>query len=99
MIQTRVITKKQKKFLDETLVALGINLDELLLINNLTELIEENKRLTKENEILNAKLDNLNERLQNSEANIEALNIKLQKGAFEAIWGDLSNEQEQTEDY
>lgn len=95
MINTRVITNKQKKFLEKTLCTLGIDIDQLLLTNNLSEVISENKLLKEQNEILNQKLNLLNEKLNICNEAIESLNIKMQKSAFEQIWGGEVNEENQ----
>lgn len=87
MIKTRIITTKQKKLLDSTLVALGIELDELLQVNNLREIIEENKLIREQNTLLSEQLDLLNKRVIQLETDIQVLNVKMQKDAIEQIWG------------
>lgn len=56
MIETKIITTKEKKMLDKIFGVLGIDTNQLLKINNLGEILCELDDLKKENDELKTKL-------------------------------------------
>lgn len=59
----RLVTTKQKKFLERTFKCLGIDIDELLEVNNIRHLKEENERLHERVAFLEKALTTTNETL------------------------------------
>lgn len=80
MIETRIITTEQAEQLKLLLNALGINLEQFLLINNMKELIDKTNSL--ENEIKELKN---NQKIDKE--HILYLEDKLSKDATEKVFG------------
>lgn len=80
MIETRIITTEQAEQLKLLLNALGINLEQFLLINNMKELIDKTNSL--ENEIKELKN---NQKIYKE--HILYLEDKLSKDATEKVFG------------
>ena len=80
MIETRIITTEQAEQLKLLLNALGINLEQFLLINNMKELIDKTNSLESEIKELknNQKID---------KEHILYLEDKLSKDATEKVFG------------
>lgn len=101
MTEIRCITTKQKKFLIKMCLALGIDVNELMEINNLTEAYAKIEELKKENKEIKDLLNmqtNFNEDLKSKLADLENLYtevvIKLNQLAFDSVWEGVTNVQE-----
>lgn len=86
MITNRLVTTRQKKFLEKTLGCLGISIEDLLEINNLKELIKKNEELQKQVEVLNASNVVMAETIQRMKENITDLIVQQQNDAFEQLF-------------
>lgn len=86
MITNRLVTTRQKKFLEKTLGCLGISIEDLLEINNLKELIKKNEELQKQVEVLNASNVVMAETIQRMQENITDLIVQQQNDAFEQLF-------------
>lgn len=86
MITNRLVTIRQKKFLEKTLGCLGISIEDLLEINNLKELIKKNEELQKQVEVLNASNVVMAETIQRMQENITDLIVQQQNDAFEQLF-------------
>ncbi len=94
MIETKIITTKEKKMLDKIFGVLGIDTNQLLKINNLGEILCELGDLKKENEELKAKLlaqaqinDLLTEKINELVIALEKINQRMQEDAMSKIFG------------
>lgn len=93
MIDTRIITTKDKKMLDRIFKVLGIDVNEFLKVNNLGEILYNIESLKNENEVLKKQIDTqlkINDELVDkiNELNlaIERVNQKIQQDAIDKIW-------------
>lgn len=80
MIETRIITTEQSEQLKLLLNALGINLEQFLLINNMKELIEKTNSLEKE-------IIELKNNQKVDKEHILYLEDKVSKDATEKVFG------------
>lgn len=94
MIETKIITTKEKKMLDKIFGVLGIDTNQLLKINNLGEILCELDDLKKENDELRAKLlaqtqinDLLTEKINELVIALEKINQRMQEDAMSKILG------------
>lgn len=94
MIETKIITTKEKKMLDKIFGVLGIDTNQLLKINNLGEILCELDDLKKENDELKTKLlaqtqinDLLTEKINELVIALEKINQRMQEDAMSKILG------------
>lgn len=92
----RLVTTKQKKFLEKTFKCLDISVDDLLEINNLKELIQKNKELEEQVKVLNATNLVMANEIQKMKENITELIVQQQNDAYEQILNGFANNE--TED-
>ena len=98
MIVNRLVTKKQKKFLEKTFECLDISVDDLMEINNLKELIKQNKELQEQINTLNAANIVMAETIQKMKENITELIVQQQNEAYEQLfkgYNEVSNVDEE----
>lgn len=98
MIVNRLVTKKQKKFLEKTFECLDISIDDLMEINNLKELIKQNKELQEQINTLNAANIVMAETIQKMKENITELIVQQQNEAYEQLfkgYNEVSNVDEE----
>lgn len=81
MITNRLVTTKQKKFLEKTFKCLGISIEDFMEVNNLIEFKRETdekiKALTNENKFLAEVNTTQNEVIKELNLKIETLNQKI----------------------
>lgn len=87
----RLVTTKQKKFLEKTFKCLDISIDDLLEINNLRELIQKNKELEEQVKVLNATNLVMANEIQKMKENITELIVQQQNDAYEQILNGFAN--------
>ena len=87
----RLVTTKQKKFLEKTFKCLDISIDDLLEINNLKELIQKNKDLEEQVKVLNATNLVMANEIQKMKENITELIVQQQNDAYEQILNGFAN--------
>lgn len=97
LITNRLVTTKQKKFLEKTLGCLGISIEDLLEINNLKELIKENNDLKEQVKVLNATNVIMANEIQVMKENITELIVKQQNDAFQQLFNDYEEEDKELE--
>lgn len=91
----RLVTTKQKKFLEKTFKCLDISIDDLLEINNLKELIQKNKELEEQVRVLNATNLVMANEIQKMKENITELIVQQQNDAYEQILNGFANNDDQ----
>ncbi len=91
----RLVTTKQKKFLEKTFKCLDISIDDLLEINNLRELIQKNKELEEQVKVLNATNLVMANEIQKMKENITELIVQQQNDAYEQILNGFANNDDQ----
>lgn len=77
MVINRIMTTKQKKFLEKTFECLGISIEDFMEINNLKAYEERVKRLEDENKFLAEVNTKQNEVIIDLRGQIEELNQKV----------------------
>ena len=91
----RIMTTRQKKFLEKTLGCLGISIDELIDINNLSEykkqIQEQQQRIT----LLEQSQIQSNEVIARLTNQVAELIANAQKSAFEQIFSGFGNREEE----
>lgn len=97
MITNRLVTTKQKKFLEKTLGCLGISIEDLLEINNLKELIKENQDLKEQIKVLNATQTIMANEIQVMKENITELIVQQQNDAFRQLFNVYEDEDKELE--
>lgn len=97
MITNRLVTTKQKKFLEKTLGCLGISIEDLLEINNLKELIKENQDLKEQIKVLNATQTIMANEIQVMKENITELIVQQQNDAFRQLFNVYEDEDKEQE--
>jgi cell division protein FtsB len=90
----RLVTTRQKKFLEKTLGCLGVSIDDLLEINNLKELIHKNKELEEQIKVLNATNVVMANEIQKMKENITELIVQQQNDAYEQILNGFANNED-----
>ena len=95
MITNRLVTTKQKKFLEKTLSCLGVSIEDLLEINNLKELIKENKDLKEQIKVLNATQTIMANEIQIMKENITELIVQQQNDAYQQLFNVYEEDKEQ----
>lgn len=83
MVINRIVTTKQKKFLEKTFKCLGITIEDLMEINNLHFLKRENKDLRDRVEFLEQNLKNTNVIVSDLSKQITDFITDMQNGLFE----------------
>lgn len=91
----RLVTTKQKKFLEKTFKCLDISIDDLLEINNLKKLIQKNKELEEQVKVLNATNLVMANEIQKMKENITELIVQQQNDAYEQILNGFANNDDQ----
>lgn len=97
MIINRLVTKRQKRFLEKTFACLDISVDDLLEINNLKELIQKNKELQEQVNVLNASNLVMAQTIEKMKENITELIVQQQNDAYEQLfkgYDEIMNENE-----
>lgn len=97
MITNRLVTTKQKKFLEKTLGCLGVSIEDLLEINNLKELIKENQDLKEQIKVLNATQTIMANEIQVMKENITELIVQQQNDAFQQLFNVYEDEDKEQE--
>lgn len=97
MITNRLVTTKQKKFLEKTLGCLGVSIEDLLEINNLKELIKENQDLKEQIKVLNATQTIMANEIQVMKENITELIVQQQNDAFRQLFNVYEDEDKEQE--
>lgn len=95
MITNRLVTTKQKKFLEKTLGCLGVSIEDLLEINNLKELIKENQDLKEQIKVLNATQTIIANEIQIMKENITELIVQQQNDAYQQLFNVYEEDNEQ----
>lgn len=83
MIINRLVTTKQKKFLEKTFECLGITVEEMLEINNIRAIKEENEELKQRVSFLESSLKNTNIIVSELSKQITDFITDMQNGLFE----------------
>ena len=86
MIVNRLVTKKQKKFLEKTFACLDISIEDLMEINNLKEVIKQNKELQEQVNVLNASNLVMAQTIEKMKENITELIVQQQNDALEQLF-------------
>ena len=86
MIVNRLVTKKQKKFLEKTFACLDISIEDLMEINNLKEVIKQNKELQEQVNVLNASNLVMAQTIEKMKENITELIVQQQNEAYEQLF-------------
>ena len=86
MIVNRLVTKKQKKFLEKTFDCLDISIEDLMEINNLKEVIKQNKELQEQVNVLNATNLVMAQTIEKMKENITELIVQQQNDALEQLF-------------
>lgn len=86
MIVNRLVTKKQKKFLEKTFACLDISIEDLMEINNLKEVIKQNKELQEQINVLNASNLVMAQTIEQMKQNITELIVQQQNDALEQLF-------------
>ena len=82
----RIMTTKQKKFLEKTFECLGVDIDTFLLISELPNILAENKTLREENTELRKILIEQNESIVNTTKVLNTHLIEHSQSFAKAIW-------------
>lgn len=85
MIINRLVTTKQKKFLEKTFECLGITVEEMLEINNIRAIKEENEELKQRVSFLESSLKNTNIIVSELSKQITDFITDMQNGLFEEV--------------
>lgn len=90
MIVNRLVTKKQKKFLEKTFACLDISIEDLMEINNLKEVIKQNKELQEQVNVLNATNLVMAQTIEKMKENITELIVQQQNEAYEQLFKEYA---------
>lgn len=85
MTINRLVTTKQKKFLEKTFECLGITVEEMLEINNIRAIKEENEELKQRVAFLESSLKNTNIIVSELSKQITDFITDMQNGLFEEV--------------
>lgn len=85
MTINRLVTTKQKKFLEKTFECLGITVEEMLEINNIRAIKEENEELKQRVSFLESSLKNTNIIVSELSKQITDFITDMQNGLFEEV--------------
>lgn len=83
MTINRIVTTKQKRFLEKTFECLGITVEEMLEINNIREIKKENEELKQRISFLEDSLKNTNIIVSELSKQITDFITDMQNGLFE----------------
>lgn len=83
MTINRLVTTKQKRFLEKTFECLGITVEEMLEINNIREIKKENEELKQRISFLEDSLKNTNIIVSELSKQITDFITDMQNGLFE----------------
>jgi hypothetical protein len=90
----RLVTTKQKRFLERTFKCLGISIDDFMEINNLKQLQETNRQLEDRVKLLEENAVLLNKTITHQNSLIAELIQNQQKGAYATIFKGFGEESE-----
>lgn len=85
MTINRLVTTKQKRFLEKTFECLGITVEEMLEINNIREIKKENEELKQRISFLEDSLKNTNIIVSELSKQITDFITDMQNGLFEEV--------------
>lgn len=85
MTINRIVTTKQKRFLEKTFECLGITVEEMLEINNIREIKKENEELKQRISFLEDSLKNTNIIVSELSKQITDFITDMQNGLFEEV--------------
>ena len=87
MTNTKIITTKQKKMLENILYALDISLDDFLQIQNLKELKDKVENLEKENIVKEERIRLLEQVNKQLLEDVQTLNLRIEENAVDQLFG------------
>ena len=87
MINTKIITTKQKKMLENILYALDVSLDDFLQIQNLKELKDKVENLEKENIVKEERIRLLEQVNKQLLEDVQTLNLRIEENAVDQLFG------------
>ena len=87
MTNTKIITTKQKKMLENILYALDVSLDDFLQIQNLKELKDKVENLQKENIVKEERIRLLEQVNKQLLEDVQTLNLRIEENAVDQLFG------------
>lgn len=87
MTNTKIITTKQKKMLENILYALDVSLDDFLQIQNLKELKDKVENLEKENIVKEERIRLLEQVNKQLLEDVQTLNLRIEENAVNQLFG------------
>lgn len=87
MTNTKIITTKQKKMLENILYALDVSLDDFLQIQNLKELKDKVENLEKENIVKEERIRLLEQVNKQLLEDVQTLNLRIEENAVDQLFG------------
>ena len=87
MTNTKIITTKQKKMLENILYALDVSLDDFLQIQNLKELKDKVEKLEKENIVKEERIRLLEQVNKQLLEDVQTLNLRIEENAVDQLFG------------
>lgn len=87
MTNTKIITTKQKKMLENILNALDVSLDDFLQIQNLKELKDKVENLEKENIVKEERIRLLEQVNKQLLEDVQTLNLRIEENAVDQLFG------------
>lgn len=87
MTNTKIITTRQKKMLENILNALDVSLDDFLQIQNLKELKDKVENLEKENIVKEERIRLLEQVNKQLLEDVQTLNLRIEENAVDQLFG------------
>ena len=87
MTNTKIITTKQKKMLENILYALDVSLDDFLQIQNIKELKDKVENLEKENIVKEERIRLLEQVNKQLLEDVQTLNLRIEENAVDQLFG------------
>ena len=87
MTNTKIITTKQKKMLENILYALDVSLDDFLQIQNLKELKDKVENLERENIVKEERIRLLEQVNKQLLEDVQTLNLRIEENAVDQLFG------------
>ena len=87
MTNTKIITTRQKKMLENILYALDVSLDDFLQIQNLKELKDKVENLEKENIVKEERIRLLEQVNKQLLEDVQTLNLRIEENAVDQLFG------------
>ena len=87
MTNTKIITTKQKKMLENILYALDVSLDDFLQIQNLKELKDKVENVERENIVKEERIRLLEQVNKQLLEDVQTLNLRIEENAVDQLFG------------